>query len=41
MIAAKMPPGGYLFVGASESLLRITTDFELKEMGDALAYVRI
>jgi chemotaxis protein methyltransferase CheR len=41
MIAAKMPPGGYLFVGASESLLRVTTDFELKEMGEALTYVRI
>jgi len=27
MIAAKMPPGGHLFVGASESLLRLTTDF--------------
>ncbi len=41
MIAAKMPPGGHLFVGASESLLRITTDFELKEIGGALVYVRI
>jgi chemotaxis protein methyltransferase CheR len=41
MMAAKMPPGGYLFVGASESLLRVTTDFELKELGEALAYVRI
>jgi chemotaxis protein methyltransferase CheR len=41
MIAAKMPPGGHLFVGASESLLRMTTDFELKEIGDALVYVRI
>ena len=41
MMAAKMPPGGHLFVGASESLLRLTTDFELKEIGDALAYVRI
>jgi chemotaxis protein methyltransferase CheR len=41
MMAAKMPPGGILFVGASESLLRITTDFELKEVAGALAYVRI
>ena len=41
MMAAKMPPGGYLFVGASESLLRLTTDFELRELGDALAYARI
>jgi chemotaxis protein methyltransferase CheR len=41
MMAAKMPPGGFLFVGASESLLRITTDFELREFADALAYIRI
>jgi chemotaxis protein methyltransferase CheR len=41
MMAAKMPPGSFLFVGASESLLRITTDFELKEIEGALAYVRI
>lgn len=40
-IAAKMAPGGHLFVGASESLLRMTTDFELREIGDALGYVRI
>jgi chemotaxis protein methyltransferase CheR len=41
MMAARMPPGAHLFVGASESLLRITTDFELQGIGDALAYVRI
>lgn len=41
MVAAKMPPGGNLFVGASESLLRLTTDFELKEIAGALVYVRI
>jgi chemotaxis protein methyltransferase CheR len=41
MIASKMPSGGHLFVGASESLLRMTTDFELKEIGDALAYVKL
>jgi len=41
MMAAKMPPGAHLFVGASESLLRMTTDFELKELGGALSYVRI
>jgi chemotaxis protein methyltransferase CheR len=40
MMAAKMPAGGHLFVGASESLLRMTTDFELKEIAGALAYVR-
>lgn len=41
MMAAKMPSGGHLFVGASESLLKVTTDFELKELGGALVYVRI
>lgn len=40
-MAAKMPAGGYLFVGAAESLLRMTSDFDLKEMGKAFAYVRI
>jgi chemotaxis protein methyltransferase CheR len=40
-IATRMPSGGHLFVGASESLLRATTDFELKEVSGALAYVRI
>lgn len=39
--AARMPPGGYLFVGAAESLLRMTTDFQLNETGEAFAYVRI
>lgn len=41
MMAAKMSPGTHLFVGASESLLRITTDFELKEIEGALVYTRI
>ena len=40
MMAAKMPAGGHLFVGAAESLLRLTSDFELKEIGRAFAYVR-
>lgn len=39
--ASRMPARGHLFVGASESLLRLTADFELKEMGDTFAYVRI
>lgn len=38
--ASRMPAGGHLFVGASESLLRLTADFELKEMQDTFAYVR-
>lgn len=41
MMASKMRPGGHLFVGASESLLRLTTDFELREVAGALAYVRL
>jgi chemotaxis protein methyltransferase CheR len=40
-MAAKMPAGGHLFVGAAESLLRMTADFDLKEIGKAFAYVRI
>lgn len=40
-IAARMPAGGCLFVGAAESLMRMTTDFELKNIEGALGYVRI
>jgi chemotaxis protein methyltransferase CheR len=39
-IAHRMPAGGYLCVGASESLLRLTNDFDLKEIGEAFIYVR-
>ncbi len=38
--AERMPPGGYLCVGASESLLKVTQDFELKELGNSFVYVR-
>jgi chemotaxis protein methyltransferase CheR len=31
---------GYLFVGAAESLLRLTTDFNLTEIDDAFVYVK-
>lgn len=31
---------GYLFVGVSESLFRITSDFELREIGGAFVYVK-
>ncbi len=41
MMAAKMSSGSHLFVGASESLLRLTTDFDLQEIAGALGYVRI
>jgi chemotaxis protein methyltransferase CheR len=40
-LATRMPKHGLLFLGASESLLRLTTDFELREIGGAFAYVRI
>jgi chemotaxis protein methyltransferase CheR len=35
-----MPPEGHLFVGTSESLLKLTTDFDLKEINDAFVYIR-
>ena len=33
-------PPGYLFVGAAESLLRLTTDFTLTEIDDAFVYAK-
>jgi chemotaxis protein methyltransferase CheR len=39
--ADAMPPRGYLCIGASESLLRITTRFDLEEIGGAFMYVRL
>lgn len=36
----RMPPGGHLFVGASESLLKLTTDFDLHEIAKAFVYLR-
>ena len=38
--ADAMPSPGYLCIGASESLLRITTRFELEEIGGAFIYVK-
>lgn len=38
--ASRMPEGGHLFVGASESLLKLTHDFELTTVRDAFVYVR-
>ena len=37
--ADRMPQGGRLFIGASESLLRLGTDFDLQELGKAFNYV--
>lgn len=38
--AERMPAGGNLFVGASESLLKLTEKFDLKEKRGAFVYVR-
>ena len=38
--AKRLPAQGPLFVGASESLLKLTNDFELQEIGGAFVYVR-
>jgi chemotaxis protein methyltransferase CheR len=35
-----MPVPGYLFVGVSESLLRVTVDFRLEEIGGSFVYVK-
>ena len=40
LFASRMPTPSYLFVAASESLLRLTTDFQFQEMGDAFVYVK-
>ncbi|MBY0521935.1 MAG: protein-glutamate O-methyltransferase CheR [Gemmataceae bacterium] len=38
--AASMAIPGHLFIGVSESLVRLTTDFELQEIGGAFVYVK-
>jgi chemotaxis protein methyltransferase CheR len=38
--SSAMPDPGFLCVGASESLLRLATRFELKEIGGAFVYVK-
>ena len=40
LFAKAMPMGGHLFVGASESLLKLTDQFDLQEIHDAFVYVR-
>jgi len=39
-MAQRMATPGYLFVSVSESLLRITTEFSLEEIGGAFVYVK-
>ena len=38
--AQRMPPEAHLFVGASESLLKLTKEFDLREIGNAFVYAR-
>jgi chemotaxis protein methyltransferase CheR len=38
--AAHIRPPGYLFVAAAESLLKLSSDFDLQEVGKAFVYVR-
>ncbi|MEO7413106.1 MAG: protein-glutamate O-methyltransferase CheR [Opitutaceae bacterium] len=38
--AHRLPPHGHLMIGASESLLKITDQFDLQEIGGAFVYVR-
>ncbi len=40
LFAKGMPLGGHLFVGASESLLKLTDQFVLQEIHDAFVYLR-
>ena len=39
-LADRMPAPGFLFPGASESLLRATTAFQLEEVSGAFVYVK-
>jgi chemotaxis protein methyltransferase CheR len=39
-MAEQLPEGSHLFVGAAESLLKLTTEFSLEQVGGALVYVR-
>lgn len=38
--AQRMPAGGHLFIGASESLLKLTQEFDLGEINQAFVYRR-
>ncbi|HRE83444.1 MAG TPA: protein-glutamate O-methyltransferase CheR [Opitutaceae bacterium] len=40
LFAQHMPAKGNLFVGASESLIRLTQKFEIQEIGDAFVYIK-
>lgn len=38
--ARRLPPRGHLFIGSSESLLKLTQRFDLHELGGAFVYLR-
>jgi chemotaxis protein methyltransferase CheR len=40
LFAERMTVPAFLFVGAAESLLKVTDDFELEEIGNAFVYVK-
>jgi chemotaxis protein methyltransferase CheR len=40
VLAERMPSPGYLFVSVSESLLRVTNEFSLEEIGGAFVYMK-
>jgi chemotaxis protein methyltransferase CheR len=40
VFAQHMPATSYLLVGATESLLKLSTEFELQELGEAFMYVK-
>lgn len=40
LFSERMPAPGYLFVAASESLLRLTTQLQFQEIGGAFVYVK-
>lgn len=40
LFSENMPRPGFLFVAASESLLKMTTEFQLREIGGAFLYIR-
>jgi chemotaxis protein methyltransferase CheR len=40
LFSQQISPPGYLFVGSSESLLRLTNEFELQEIAGAFVYVK-
>jgi chemotaxis protein methyltransferase CheR len=40
MFSRRLAAGGHLFVGSSESLLKLTSQFDLQEISGAFAYVR-